>query len=153
MHRGREIDPEPNRVGGFPFALAHEEMVGTGRTPPVDARDRIVLVVMAELPESLARARAASAMRAVRHGVSDALRLDEKRRHALVEVSDDQFSLAIGKRGQNVRLAAKLTGWKIDVRSPKENLAFKEAEAVEAGAEVKVVEPAQEEKIETPEEK
>jgi len=51
--------------------------------------------------------------------------LDEKRGHALVEVSDDQFSLAIGKRGQNVRLAAKLTGWKIDVRSPRENLEFK----------------------------
>ncbi len=52
--------------------------------------------------------------------------LDERRKNALVEVSDDQFSLAIGKRGQNVRLAAKLTGWKIDVRSPKENLEFKE---------------------------
>lgn len=53
--------------------------------------------------------------------------VDEKRKHALVEVSDDQFSLAIGKRGQNVRLAAKLTGWKIDVRSPKEKLSFEEA--------------------------
>ena len=53
--------------------------------------------------------------------------IDEKRKHVLVEVSDDQFSLAIGKRGQNVRLASKLTGWKIDVRSPKENLEFKEA--------------------------
>lgn len=52
--------------------------------------------------------------------------LDEKRKHALVEISDDQFSLAIGKKGQNVRLAAKLTGWKIDVRSPKENLEYKE---------------------------
>ncbi len=52
--------------------------------------------------------------------------VDEKKKYALVEVSDDQFSLAIGKRGQNVRLAAKLTGWKIDVRSPKENLEFKE---------------------------
>lgn len=39
---------------------------------------------------------------------------------ALAEVADDQFSLAIGKGGQNVRLAAKITGWKIDVRSPKE---------------------------------
>jgi len=55
--------------------------------------------------------------------------LDEERKHALVEVSDDQFSLAIGKKGQNVRLAAKLTGWKIDVRSPKENLEFEQAEA------------------------
>src|SRR3989338_1444633 len=58
--------------------------------------------------------------------VMDIKILDEKRRHVLVEVSDDQFSLAIGKRGQNVRLAAKLTNWKIDVRSPKENLNFKE---------------------------
>ncbi|MBX4189820.1 transcription termination factor NusA [Candidatus Parcubacteria bacterium] len=54
--------------------------------------------------------------------------VDEKHKHALVEVSDDQFSLAIGKKGQNVRLAAKLTGWKIDVRSPKENLSFDETE-------------------------
>jgi len=54
--------------------------------------------------------------------------LDESRKHALVEVSDDQFSLAIGKRGQNVRLAAKLTGWKIDVRSPKEKVGFSEVD-------------------------
>ena len=37
---------------------------------------------------------------------------------ALVIVPEDQLSLAIGKNGQNVRLAAKLTGWKIDVRAP-----------------------------------
>lgn len=42
--------------------------------------------------------------------------LDEADRKATVEVSDDQQSLAIGKGGQNVRLAAKLTGWKIDIR-------------------------------------
>src|SRR3989338_3667137 len=40
-----------------------------------------------------------------------------ERREARVIVADDQLSLAIGKGGQNVRLAAKLTGWKIDVRS------------------------------------
>lgn len=52
---------------------------------------------------------------------------------ALAEVADDQFSLAIGKGGQNVRLAAKLTGWKIDVRSPKEKLSSEEeAAATEA---------------------
>jgi N utilization substance protein A len=39
---------------------------------------------------------------------------------ALAIVSEDQLSLAIGKDGQNVRLAAKLTGWKIDVRSKEE---------------------------------
>jgi len=38
---------------------------------------------------------------------------------ALVIVPEDQLSLAIGKDGQNVRLAAKLTGWKIDVRPPE----------------------------------
>ncbi|MEK7774059.1 MAG: helix-hairpin-helix domain-containing protein, partial [Deltaproteobacteria bacterium] len=37
-----------------------------------------------------------------------------------VIVPDDQLSLAIGKRGQNVRLAAKLTGWKIDIRTESE---------------------------------
>jgi transcription termination/antitermination protein NusA len=41
------------------------------------------------------------------------------RREARVYVADDQLSLAIGRGGQNVRLAAKLTGWKIDVRSEK----------------------------------
>ncbi len=39
---------------------------------------------------------------------------------ALAVVPEDQLSLAIGKDGQNVRLAAKLTGWKIDVRSPEQ---------------------------------
>ena len=37
-----------------------------------------------------------------------------------VIVNDDQLSLAIGKRGQNVRLASKLTGWKIDISSESE---------------------------------
>ncbi len=41
----------------------------------------------------------------------------EPRREARVYVPEDQLSLAIGRGGQNVRLAAKLTGWKIDVRS------------------------------------
>jgi len=40
------------------------------------------------------------------------------RREAIVLVANDQLSLAIGKGGQNVRLAAKLTGWKIDVTLP-----------------------------------
>jgi N utilization substance protein A len=42
--------------------------------------------------------------------------LSDKRREALAIVPEDQLSLAIGQRGQNVRLAARLTGWKIDVR-------------------------------------
>lgn len=43
--------------------------------------------------------------------------LDEESREMEVVVADNQLSLAIGKRGQNVRLAAKLTGWKIDILS------------------------------------
>ena len=42
--------------------------------------------------------------------------IDEKEHKATVEVADDQLSLAIGKSGQNVRLAAKLTGWRIDIK-------------------------------------
>ncbi|HEY4474735.1 MAG TPA: transcription termination factor NusA [Candidatus Paceibacterota bacterium] len=71
--------------------------------------------------------------------VLDVVIIDESRRHALVEVSDDQFSLAIGKRGQNVRLAAKLTGWKIDVRSPKEDLSHKEVELPAAEVEGQLI--------------
>ncbi len=41
--------------------------------------------------------------------------IKETKKEAVVYVIEDQLSLAIGKRGQNVRLAAKLTGWKIDV--------------------------------------
>jgi N utilization substance protein A len=51
-----------------------------------------------------------------------------ERREARVYVAEDQLSLAIGRGGQNVRLAAKLTGWKIDVRSQT-----KPEEAVEGG--------------------
>ena len=44
------------------------------------------------------------------------IEVDEREHKATVEVSDDQLSLAIGKGGQNVRLAAKLTGWRIDIK-------------------------------------
>jgi len=59
----------------------------------------------------------------VEHALSPAkinkLTLDEENHEATAEVLPDQFSLAVGKRGQNVRLAAKLTGWRIDIRSPE----------------------------------
>ena len=42
---------------------------------------------------------------------------DEEQKSAFVVVPDSQLSLAIGKAGQNVRLAARLTGWRIDIRS------------------------------------
>jgi len=45
--------------------------------------------------------------------------IDEKLNSILVTVSQDQLSLAIGKRGQNARLASKLTGWKVDIIDEK----------------------------------
>lgn len=47
--------------------------------------------------------------------------IDEEAHRATVRVAEDQQSLAIGKAGQNVRLAAKLTGWKIDIRPAVED--------------------------------
>jgi len=46
--------------------------------------------------------------------------VDEAEKVMEVVVEDKQLSLAIGKKGQNVRLAAKLTGWKIDIKSEEE---------------------------------
>jgi N utilization substance protein A len=46
--------------------------------------------------------------------------MNEKKKAAVALVADDELSLAIGKDGQNVRLAAKLTGWKIDIKSKTE---------------------------------
>jgi transcription termination/antitermination protein NusA len=54
---------------------------------------------------------------------------EETRGHAEVEVSPDQQSLAIGRGGQNVRLAAKLTGWKIDIVSASTGAELAEADA------------------------
>ena len=55
----------------------------------------------------------------------------EAERRAEVIVADDQLSLAIGKKGQNVRLAAKLTGWNIDIRSKSEIEEVKEIPIIE----------------------
>ncbi len=49
------------------------------------------------------------------------LEINEENKSAVVFVDPDQFSLAIGRKGQNVRLAAKLTGWKIDVMEAKKS--------------------------------
>ena len=45
------------------------------------------------------------------------VKIDDQAKSAFVLVPDNQLSLAIGKSGQNVRLAARLTGWRIDIRS------------------------------------
>ncbi len=59
--------------------------------------------------------------------------IDKEKKSALVVVADSQLSLAIGKNGQNVRLAARLTGWKIDIISATEY----EKEKVERDKEIK----------------
>ncbi|HEY7914270.1 MAG TPA: transcription termination factor NusA [Blastocatellia bacterium] len=61
-------------------------------------------------------------------------------KHLTVTVPEDQLSLAIGKKGQNVRLAAKLVGWHIDIRSAEEaaRAAAAQLEAVMAGGEAKL---------------
>jgi len=53
--------------------------------------------------------------------------INEDNKSAKVVVDDNQLSLAIGKEGQNVRLAAKLTGWKIDIKSKSQSEAEKAA--------------------------
>src|SRR5678816_1883554 len=62
--------------------------------------------------------------------------VDDKERVMEVVVEDKQLSLAIGKKGQNVRLAAKLTGWRIDIKSEEEKRREVEAQfgALEAAA-------------------
>ena len=61
--------------------------------------------------------------------------VDDADRVMEVVVEDSQLSLAIGKKGQNVRLAAKLTGWRIDIKSEDEKRKEVEAQfgALEAG--------------------
>ncbi len=68
--------------------------------------------------------------------------IDNNEKHMEVIVDDTQLSLAIGKKGQNVRLAAKLLGWKIDIKSEEEKRQEVEsamAALVPAGAPVSVL--------------
>jgi N utilization substance protein A len=68
----------------------------------------------------------------VAHALSPAqvvsVTVDEADRRAIVTVPDTQLSLAIGKEGQNARLAAKLTGWRVDIKKQSDVPAPKEAE-------------------------
>jgi N utilization substance protein A len=68
--------------------------------------------------------------------------IDAAEKHMEVIVDDTQLSLAIGKKGQNVRLAAKLLGWKIDIKSEEEKRQEVEsamAALVPAGAPVSIL--------------
>jgi N utilization substance protein A len=81
--------------------------------------------------------------------------IDPEQRHLEVIVEDTQLSLAIGKRGQNVRLASKLIGWNIDIKSEEEKRQEIEAQMAALSApgtplaELKGVGPKTIEKIET----
>ena len=68
--------------------------------------------------------------------------MDDRERVMEVIVEDKQLSLAIGKKGQNVRLAAKLTGWRIDIKSEEEKR--KEVEAQFEGLGSSSEEPSEE---------
>lgn len=78
------------------------------------------------------------------------VQLDMEEKEAKVGVLEDQLSLAIGKAGQNVRLAARLTGWKIDIN--QENVGSSEnSEAEEAPEDVEEENAVETEEAETPE--
>ena len=58
------------------------------------------------------------------------IKLNRKDKSAEIIVEDDQLSLAIGKKGQNVRLASKLLGWKLDVRSKSQKIPIGDLDGV-----------------------
>ncbi len=82
--------------------------------------------------------------------------IDQARRAATVVVPDKQLSLAIGKEGQNARLAARLTGWRFDIKSvsaveaEKSLLPEPEAEAETILPEIEELEPIKEKEAEEP---
>src|SRR5207302_10615149 len=80
---------------------------------------------------------------------NDSVNVTEEEKTATVYVAEDQLSLAIGKEGQNVRLAAKLTGYKIDIKGPKDALeAIERATAALGGGKDEAEESSDEEKAE-----
>jgi len=86
------------------------------------------------------------------------IELDEETKEAEVTVAPDQLSLVIGKGGQNVRLAAKLTGWKLDIVTPEgeksennDGEAVGKPEEVSEEVETEVQNESQEEATEAPE--
>ena len=75
----------------------------------------------------------------------DILADDENRKEVFVIVPDDQLSLAIGREGQNVRLAHRLTGWKIDIKSETQARAMEDEREKQMLEEMKVQEEEQQE--------
>lgn len=74
-----------------------------------------------------------------------AIEIDEDIQQVIVTVDPDQLSLAIGKKGQNARLTAKLTGWKVDIQKDesKETFEDKVAKAVASLAAIEGITPEQ----------
>ncbi len=81
-HRGRAVEPDPDGVRGFPFALAHEGAVLARRAAPVDARRRLAGDEGAKLPERFARSRLPPPVHAVHQAVRDLPRGDDEARQA-----------------------------------------------------------------------
>lgn len=75
----------------------------------------------------------------------DILADDENRKEVFVIVPDDQLSLAIGREGQNVRLAHRLTGWKIDIKSETQARAMEDEREKQMLEEMKAQEEEQQE--------
>ena len=102
-------DPEVDSVGACigPRGSRIQTILGELRNEKIDivkySDDPVTFIVNALAP--------------ARINSVDILADDENAKEALVVVPDDQLSLAIGREGQNVRLAHKLTGWKIDIKS------------------------------------
>lgn len=77
----------------------------------------------------------------------DKVEIDEKNKKATVIVPEDQLSIAIGKSGQNVRLASKLTGYELDITALKESAAQEETPATEKPEEKAEAKPKQPPKL------
>ncbi|MBQ3552630.1 MAG: transcription termination/antitermination protein NusA [Clostridia bacterium] len=99
-------DPKIDAVGSCvgPKGIRVERIVNELRTEKIDIiewdQDPVMFIAKALSPAKVTM-----------------VYINEEQKAARVIVPDDQFLLAIGKEGQNVRLAVKLTGWKIDIRS------------------------------------
>lgn len=104
--------------------------------------EKIDIMEWSELPENFIA-------NALSPGKVQSIELDEETEEATVHVSDDQLSLVIGRGGQNVRLAARLTGWKLDIVSP--NSKTKEEREEERAKRAEEAEDSEDE-VETPNE-
>lgn len=103
ISRDKDIDPVGACIGvkGTRILAVSKELGG----------EKIDIIVWSENPLAYAK----SALSPAR--ISDVSYMDKQRKALQARVSRDQLSLAIGKRGTNVRLASRLVGWKIEIKS------------------------------------